>query len=64
MMEFIIPEMDCGGCVAAITRAVRELDPTARVDADLETKKVSIEAKVAPEQLRDAIELAGFTIAA
>jgi copper chaperone len=48
-MEFNIPDMSCGGCAHAITRAVTGLDPAARVDVDVPVKIVTV-----------TIEAAGF----
>lgn len=41
-MEFQIDNMTCGGCAASVTKAIRSVDPDAKVDVDLATKKVRI----------------------
>jgi copper chaperone len=58
---FSVPDMDCGGCVRAITEAVHSLDATASVAADLATKRVSIGTASAAD-FGKAIEDAGFTV--
>ncbi|MSO90442.1 MAG: heavy metal transporter [Acetobacteraceae bacterium] len=61
MQVFRVPDMTCGGCVQAITKAVRAADPAAAIAADVPTQLVRIEsARPAPE-LVAAIEAAGFT---
>ena len=60
---FNVPDMDCGGCVRAITDAVHRLDAAATVQADLTTKRVSI-GTASGEDFGKAIEAAGFTVAA
>ena len=41
-MEFQIDNMTCGGCAASVTKAIRSVDPEAKVDIDLATKKVTV----------------------
>ncbi|WNC92425.1 heavy-metal-associated domain-containing protein [Paraburkholderia sp. FT54] len=59
-MEFAIPDMSCGGCANAITRAVTSLDPAAKLEVDVPAKIVKLTSTLAPEQLIQAIEAAGF----
>lgn len=42
-IAFTVPDMTCGHCAKTITGAVLEAYPTAKVDIDLGTKRVSIE---------------------
>ncbi len=59
-MEFAIPDMSCGGCANAITRAVTSLDPAARLDVDVAVKIVKVTSTLAPERVIEAIVEAGF----
>ncbi len=59
-MEFNIPDMSCGGCANAIRRAVTSLDATATLEADVAVKIVNVTSTLAPKQLIEAIEAAGF----
>ncbi|MBN1607907.1 MAG: heavy-metal-associated domain-containing protein [Polyangiaceae bacterium] len=59
-VELIVKGMSCGGCVRSVTRAVQRLDPTSQVDVELETGRVHIEGGMSPEQVRQAIETAGY----
>ncbi len=52
--------MTCGGCVAAVTRAIERLDPKARVSVDLAGGKVSVEGSLTRDVVRNAVEQAGF----
>jgi copper chaperone len=61
MQEFTIEDMSCSHCVGVITRTVHQLDPAARVEADLSAKKVRIDTQQAREDLARAIEDAGYT---
>ena len=63
-LHFTVPDMDCGGCVRSITEAVHKIDPTAKIDANLESKDVSITGTGTAQAYGQAIEDAGFTLAA
>ena len=62
MISFVVKDMTCGHCVASITKAVQAADPSAQVQVKLAEHRVDIEsAQSNAEQLRSAIEAAGFT---
>lgn len=61
-LRFTVPDMDCGGCVRSITDSIHRLDPAAKVQADLETKLVSIGGTADEKAYESAIEDAGFTV--
>ncbi|MBL8524634.1 MAG: heavy-metal-associated domain-containing protein [Betaproteobacteria bacterium] len=60
MIELTINDMTCGGCVASITRVVKGLDPNAVVNADVATKRVSIESPIDTDAVVAAISNAGY----
>ncbi len=60
MIEFQIPNMNCGHCVRNVTEAVKAADPSALVAVDLPTKKVEVETDVPREQLAARLAEAGF----
>jgi copper chaperone len=62
MTHFTIPDMDCGGCVSAITRAIQAQDASATVTANLETHVVEIASTLSSDTLAAAIDAAGFTV--
>ena len=61
MIEFQVNDMSCGHCVAAITKAVKEVDAQGRVDVDLAAKRVRIDSTHAAPEFSAAIEEAGYT---
>ena len=61
MQTFRVPDMTCGGCVRAITNAVKGADPAANVTAELETHLVRIESALTGERLAATLRDAGFT---
>ncbi len=64
MPDFVVSDMTCDGCVRAITKAVQAVDPAATVSADLVSKRVHVESTSPPADLAEAIDEAGFTVAA
>ncbi|MDH4062699.1 MAG: cation transporter [Aquincola sp.] len=64
MLEFNIQAMSCNHCVKAITEAVHEVDPTAKVEADLATKRVQVQTEAARAAVVAALAEAGYAPAA
>lgn len=64
MLEFDIASLSCGHCVRAVTEAVHEVDPAARVDVDLAGKHVRVETQAERERLVAALVEAGYPPAA
>ncbi|MEQ1517467.1 MAG: heavy-metal-associated domain-containing protein [Usitatibacteraceae bacterium] len=60
MIEMNIEDMTCGGCVASITRVVKNLDPNAEVNADVASKRVKIDSVIEAESVVAAITHAGY----
>jgi copper chaperone len=60
MISFLVPDMSCGGCANAITRAVQKVDPEAVVTPDLAAKSVAIDTVMPVEQVKEALLKAGF----
>lgn len=62
MLNFSVPDMSCGGCAQAITRAVQKLDPQAIITPDLAAKQVAIETSLQAGIVRETLEKAGFPV--
>lgn len=60
MTRFLVPDMSCGHCKAAVENAVRTLDAEARVDVDLDAKTVEIGTSKGEADVLAALEAAGF----
>jgi copper chaperone len=60
--QFQVAGMSCGHCVAAIERALQELDPNARVQVELSQGQVEVDSDAPRETLAAAIADAGYTI--
>ncbi len=61
MTEFRVDDMTCNHCVMTITKAVKSLDQSAKIEIDLSAKRVRVESPLGPAKLADAIRDAGFT---
>ena len=60
MIEFDIAALSCGHCVRAVTEAVHEVDPAARVDVDLALKHATVQTQADRETLKAALAEAGY----
>ena len=61
MISFQIPDMTCGHCVAAVTKAVKAADPAAEITIDLPTHQVQVQTSVPREVLAAQLVEAGYT---
>jgi copper chaperone len=64
---FNVPEMSCGHCKAAVEEELSKLSGVERSNADLEKGTVEVsydEDRVSEEQLKGAIEYAGYAVTA
>jgi copper chaperone len=61
MALFHVPDMTCGGCVSAITAAVKRADPAATVLADLANQNVRVTGALPEAAVLAAIADAGFS---
>ena len=59
-MEFTIEDMHCGHCVGMVTKTVQQLDPQARVQVELASKKLVVESTQPREAIAQALAEAGY----
>lgn len=62
-LQFTVPNMACSACADTITRAVKAIDPAAKIAADPKSKQVNIDTQANEAAVRNAIALAGYTVA-
>ena len=60
MKTYTVPALSCGRCVAAITRAVEAIDPTAELEFDLARREVRIDSALPAASLEAALAEAGY----
>ncbi|MEY4346458.1 MAG: hypothetical protein RL032_2290 [Pseudomonadota bacterium] len=61
---FTVTGMTCGHCEKAVTRAIQEADPQAKVSIDRSQNKVDIESTQSRDALAKAIAEEGYAVAA
>lgn len=62
MITLTVEGMTCMGCVASVEKALKKLDPAARVEIDLASGRVEVEGAVGLDAAKDAIEASGFEV--
>lgn len=60
-MKLIVDNMTCNHCVKAITKAINDVDPNAKVSVDLTKKEVTIDGgSISQEAAIKAVDDAGY----
>lgn len=59
-MEFQIDNMTCGGCAKSVTKAIQSVDPGAKVEIDLATRRVTVESGHAADAFADVLIEVGY----
>ncbi|MGV6811209.1 MAG: heavy-metal-associated domain-containing protein [Brevirhabdus sp.] len=60
MITLNVPDMSCGHCKAAISDAVTGQDASAKLDFDMEARRVTIESTLDAAALRALLEAEGY----
>jgi copper chaperone len=63
-IDLSLPGMSCGHCVKTITATAQRLDPGAQVQADLATRRVTVQTTAGRDALVAALAAAGYRAAA
>jgi Cu+-exporting ATPase len=64
MYELTVEDMTCKHCVGRVTKTVQEIDPEAKVEIDLASKKVKIDSQANLDRIVQAIDAAGYPVSA
>ena len=64
MIDLDVKGMTCGHCADAVTRAIRAVDPPARVDVDIAAGRVRVQGANAAQALVRVLGDAGYPAAA
>lgn len=59
MIRYEVQGMTCGGCEAAITRALKSAEQNAQVEADHKSASVSVDG-IDAKRVQEIVEEAGF----
>ncbi|NJR39281.1 MAG: heavy-metal-associated domain-containing protein [Leptolyngbyaceae cyanobacterium CSU_1_4] len=60
--QFTVSNMACSACAETITQAITAIDPSAKVDANPQTKQVNVETQKPEAEIKQAIAAAGYTV--
>lgn len=60
MYTFIVETMTCGGCGAAITRAIQAVDKSAKVNTFPSIHRVEVETRLSRDELLNLFDEAGY----
>ncbi len=60
MLNLKVPEMTCGHCASTVEKAVKGVDPKAKVTVDLGASTVSVEGAADEDAVAAAILQAGY----
>ncbi|MCB5175823.1 MULTISPECIES: heavy-metal-associated domain-containing protein [Microvirga] len=60
MHRFHVPGMKCGGCLGAVTRAIRSIDPAAHIEGNLDTREIDVSSEATESALLTTLSQAGY----
>lgn len=60
MHSFTLPDMSCGHCVGAISKALQTLDAECELNFDLPAHQLQVASHLSREQLAEALTEAGY----
>ena len=60
MYELSIASMTCGHCAGVVSKAVKALDPNAKVEVDLALQRVRVETTEDRQAVMEALSEAGY----
>ncbi len=61
-IDLKVPSMVCDGCVSTVKEAILTHEPKAKVDIDLDTKKVAVDTEASESSIKQIIIAAGHTV--
>ena len=61
MIELTLPGMTCGSCARGVIAAIKSVDQTAEVVAEVALRKVSITTTADIDAVKNAVRDAGYT---
>lgn len=60
MLKLKVPNMTCGHCAGVVMKIVQNVDVGAKVDVDLKTQTLTIDANSDDRAFTQALEVAGY----
>lgn len=63
VLQLKVPKIVCGGCVNTVTKAIKDVDATAKVEINTKTKVVKIKTQQPEAEIKQAIATVGYPAA-
>lgn len=60
MLDLALPGMTCGGCARGVAATIRDLDPEAVVETDVEARRARVQSTAPEAAIRAALTEAGY----
>ena len=60
MVTLIVPDMSCSHCSGVITKALKQLDPSAVIGFDMHNHRVQVETTEAGDAVMKVMAAAGY----
>jgi copper chaperone len=60
-MQFHVEKMACGSCVRHISEAITKLDPTAKVEADTASRRITVDTTASQQEIEKALADKGYS---
>ena len=64
MLNITVDGMTCGHCASHVTKAIKDINPLAKVNIDLNTKQVRIDGDINLDELSAVLAEEGYTVTA
>lgn len=62
MITIHVEGMTCMGCVQSVERALKQADPTAKIDIDLASGRLDVDGALDRAAVEAAVEATGFDV--
>lgn len=60
MVRLNVQKMTCGGCASSIRKAIQSVDPSAKIDTNVEDRLVTVDTDADENSLIEVIREAGY----
>ncbi len=57
-----VPDIKCDECAKKITKSIQTMESDAKVDVNIDTKIVTVEAAASEDSIKQIVQSAGYTI--
>ena len=60
MTTFNIPKMSCGHCKATVEKTIHAIDPEAKIEFDMASRRITLDSRAKPDNVQVALASAGY----